>query len=325
MSGVFEPYLGRGATNVPISNSEIQLFKENRREWWLRYYLGRAPKESSMVGPLPLGTRVHLALEMLYKEGADPVNVYLTQWAEDREIFLQSSDAQDDSKVSKFNSDSELGRIMVEGYLEWIEETNVDASIRVIDVEKELTYPLFGDRVVLRGKIDLKVQDAMDGMIALLDHKTSLSFTQYHRIAHMSEQLMTYVMLEKLQGGTDTPIEGGIYNLLKKVKRTAKAKPPFYERIVVRFNKTILDNFWVRTNGTVRDILRVRDELDAGADPQYVVYPVVNDTLLWKSNFFPVYHMLDDGSSAERWLEDFTEVHDPYARYDELKDEGNDK
>lgn len=321
MSSVFEPYLGKGATGVPISNSEIQTFKENRREWWLRYYLGRAPKEVSMVGPLPLGTRIHLALEMMYKEGSDPVDVYMEQLAIDRELFLQSRDAFNEDKIKKFNSDAELGRIMVEGYLEWVAETNVDANIRVLDVEQELTYPLFDGKVVLRGKIDMKVQDASSGFTLLMDHKSAISFSQYHQIAHMSEQLMTYTMLEKLQGGP-SPIEGGMYNLLKKVKRSAKAKPPFYERIVVRFNQTILDNFWIRTNGIVRDIIRVRDELDAGADPQYVAYPAVNDTLLWKSNFFPVYHMLDDGSAAERWLEDFTEVYDPYARYDEPKDEG---
>src|SRR5690606_34383087 len=234
MSSVFEPYLGRWATGVPSSNSEIQTFKENRREWWLRYYLGRAPKETKMVGPLPLGTRIHLALEMLYKEGADPVAVYLQQLEEDRELFLQSRDALDDKMVSKFNSDAELGRIMVEGYLEWLEETNIDAGIHVIDVEKELTYPLYDGRVILRGKIDMKVQDSVSGFTLLMDHKTAINFSQYHKIAHMSEQLMTYTMLEKLQGA-DTPIEGGMYNLLKKVKRTAKATPPFYERIVVRF------------------------------------------------------------------------------------------
>ena len=275
-----------------------------------------------MVGPLPLGTRIHLALEMMYKQGDDPVQVYMDQLALDRQLFESSRDVLNEEKVKKFNSDAELGRIMVEGYVEWLAETNADASIRVLDTEKELTYSLFDGRVVLRGKIDLKVMDASSGFTLLMDHKTAISFSQYHKIAHMSEQLMTYAMLEKLQEDTDTPIEGGMYNLLKKVKRSAKAKPPFYERIVVRFNPTILNNFWVRTNGVVRDIIRVRDELDAGADPQYVAYPVVNDTLTWKSNFFPLYHMLDDGSAAERWLEDFTVVHDPYARYDDPKDEG---
>lgn len=322
MTHSLDPYLGKGATNIPISNSEIQMFRENRREWWLRYYRGLAPKESSMVGPLPLGSRVHLALEALYKTGEDPLDVYRTQLLADTEIFEASLDAQDEAKVKKFHSDSELGRIMLEGYLEWLEETNEDARYEVIDVEKELTYPIFDGRVLLRGKIDLKVRDTWDGARLMLDHKTSASFTQFRKTAHMSEQLMMYTLLEKLQGDTSTPIEGGIYNLLKKVKRTGTAKPPFYERIVVRFNDKTLESFWIRLNGTVRDMLRVRDELDAGADPRYVAYPRISDDLTWKSSFFPVYHMFDDGSAAEQWLADFCEVSDPYARYDEKKDEG---
>jgi hypothetical protein len=316
---MLQPVLGSAAPFVEISNSEMQTFKGCRRRWWLSYYAGLGPKEKSLLGPLPLGTRIHNSLEAYYTTGDHPVDVYARLQNMDNGLFLNTLESQSEEGIKKFESESELGRIMVEGYWEWLQETNADAYFDVIGAEKKLEHAPeeFGGRVNVIGKVDLRVRRRSDGSRCVVDHKSAAQFTNYYLHAHQSEQLMLYTNLERRMPDEDsTPVDGGIYNLLKKVKRTGKAKPPFYERIDVRFNKKTLRNAWTRTLGTISDILRVRDALDAGADPMLVAYPTPKmDWNCSKCPFFKACHMFDDGSNVEAYLEDFYEKIDPNARY----------
>lgn len=325
MSDLFGPILGAAAPHVEISNSEMQTFKGCRRRWWLSYYAGLAPKQKSAIGPLPLGTRIHNALEEFYTIGTMPVDAYARLQNIDNQRFLDSSESLNDSAIKKFNSESELGRIMVEGYWEWLQETNADAYFDIIGAEKKLEHAPeeFGGRVNVIGKVDLRVRRRSDGSRAVLDHKSAAQFNAYYNHAHASEQLMLYTNLERRMPDEDsTPVDGGIYNLLKKVKRTGTAKPPFYERIDVRFNKKVLNHAWTRSLGTISDILRTRDALDAGADPMFVAYP--SPKMDWNCSmcpFFAACHMFDDGSNVEAFIEDFYEKVDPNARYGNENDE----
>lgn len=315
----FEPYLGYNPEKVSITNSEIQTYKDCPRKWVFGYYLALKPKEKTYVGPLTLGIRIHNALEAYYTTGENPCDVYERLQRVDNALFKESKDALDETKVKKFNSEAELGRVMLEGYLEWLEEENADADIEVIGAEKKLSIQLTTDpRVEIMGKTDLKVKRRSSGRHAILDHKSAQSFNSYYETAHMSEQLMLYVLLEKLdEVNGDPEVDGGIYNLLKKVKRSGTAKPPFYERMDVRFNNTTLQNFWIRTMGTVRDIMELRDRLDAGEDHKYYAYPRPSNDCTWKCPFFKACPMVDDGSNIEAMLEDNYEQSDPNARYEE--------
>lgn len=313
------PFLGKNPENIYISNSEITNFKSCRRKWWLENYRGLTAKKRSLVGPLPLGTRVHNALEAYYTDGTPIVDEYVRLLEVDKFLFLGSGDAGDEAKEKKFNSDAELGRIMLEGYVEWLEETNADAEIEVVGAEQIIAHRLkeFGGRVTLMGKLDLKVRRTFDGSRASFDHKTAASFDTYDKYAHMSEQLMMYTMLELLQPDDDTPVDGGIYSLLKKVKRSATAKPPFYLRMDVRFNKNTIQAFWMRTLGTLRDMISTRQSLDDGVDHHLVAYPTPTNDCSWKCPFYSACPMFDDGSAVEEMLDVVFEPHDPYARYSE--------
>lgn len=315
-----DPFLGRNPESVSITNSEIQTFKDCRRKWWLGTYRALKPKNKTLVGPLALGVRIHNALEAYYTTGENPVDVYEQLQRIDNALFLETNDASFEDKIKKFNSEAELGRIMLEGYMDWLAEENPDANIEVIGAEKKLSVRLvdFDPRVELMGKTDLKVKRASSGNHAILDHKSALSFTSYYETSHMSEQLMLYVLLEKMDKVNGDPnVDGGIYNLLKKVKRSGTAKPPFYERMDVRFNDTTLQSFWIRTLGTIRDIMELRDRLDAGEDPKFYAYPSPTRDCTWKCPFFQVCPMFDDGSSAEAMIENFFEQVDPNARYED--------
>ena len=311
-----EPYHGKNARNIPVSYSEISMYKECKRKWWLTYYRGLSPLKYELIGPLPLGTRVHFALERKYKYGENPVTAYTRQLNIDRGVFESGPDGQVEEKVKKFNDEAELGRLMVEGYEEWLEESGEDDKYSVLAVEKEVSHPFLDGRFRVRGKVDLKVEDNIDGAILSMDHKTSARPSDFNTIAMNSEQLMMYTLLEKLNNEDGAPVEGGIYSILKKVKRTKNAKPPFYTRIVVRFNDDTMKSYWTRLNGTLRDMIRTRDELDAGADHRYVAYPTPTKDCAWKCPFFQVCPLFDDGSAAESMLYNHFTIKNPYERYE---------
>lgn len=325
MEHTTEPVLGRFPERVSISNSEIQTFKDCRRKWWLGNYRGLRPKTEDMVGPLPLGTRVHNALEAHYRDGDNVVEAYTRLQNADNLKFLETDQATNSEAVKKFNSESELGRIMVEGYAEWEAENNNDAYFDVVGVERKLSHVLESQpRVEIIGKVDLQVRRRSDGSRATLDHKTTKGFDDYYKHSHASEQLMTYTNLERLNPDDDTKVDGGIYNLLKKVKRSATAKPPFYDRIDVRFNRKQLDSQWIRLQGTVAQMMDARDALDNGADHRFVAYPTPR--MDWKCTttgcpFATICTWFDDGSAAEEYLADHFKVVDPNARYGESEND----
>jgi hypothetical protein len=128
------------------------------------------------------------------------------------------------------------------------------------------------------------------------------------------------LLYEILQRVTD-PLnrnEGMIFNMLRKVKRTAKANPPFYKRAEVRFNQHQLDSAWYRFMGIIRDIDEVTARLDAGESHLTAVYPHPTKDCHWKCEFYPVCPMFDDGSRAEDMLQSLYVVGAPLERYPDL-------
>lgn len=311
------PLLGYNPTHIAISNSEIQTFKDCRRKWWLAYYRGLQAREPKLTGPLPLGSRVHNALEDYYRNGTDLLEAYKRLLAVDRLLFEQTFEAQDDAKVKKFNDEAELGRVMLEGYLEWLAETNADSKLDVVGVEQKVSWfpEEFGGRVELIGKLDLVVRNRATGFISAFDHKTAASFDTYYKYALTNEQLRLYTLI--MQESGDEVIDGGMYSLLKKSKRTARATGPFYERLHIRYNQADIAAFKQRTLGVVRDMIDLRQKLDNGEDHHLVAYPTPSNDCSWKCPFFHGCSMFDDGSAVEEWLAAGFTVGDPYARYEQ--------
>ena len=307
-----EPYLGRNAYNIPVSNSEIQTYKECPRKWFLQYYLGRGPKEKQLIGPLPLGSRVHQTLEDFYKSAGDkdPLDIYKKLVEEDYEqVELLGYD--DDMKAD-FLKEADLGQIMLKGYFEWVKEENLDCNLETIGIEESLKVPMFDHKIILQGKIDRKVKDREDGHVSLLDYKTAQSFTMYEKTAHMSEQLRMYALLERLLN-KDEYIDGGIYRILRKVKRTRGHD--FYREMTVRLTEEDLQQYYRSINVVLRHMIHTRDLLDAGYNHHDVVWKNFNETCSWKCPFVHVCPLMDKDSLWEMWFDSHTQVIDPYERY----------
>ena len=148
-------------------------------------------------------------------------------------------------------------------------------------------------------------------------HNTAANFNEFHLTGHMNPQLKTYQKLDTLVHPEGARIEGGIYRLLKKVKRTARATPPFYEDITIRHNKYALRSFWEQLQGVLHDMVTTRNALLTGGDPMALAYPNPTRDCTWQCPFINVCPMFDDGSDVESAINDhFTET-DPYAYYGE--------
>ncbi len=296
---------------IRISNSEIQTWKDCRRKWWLGYYRRLQPKTQNMTGALALGTRIHAALDSYYSTGTPLLEAHSLLVEADRQILVESyRDTYD------LDSEAELGRIMLEGYLEWVEENGIDAELEMISTEEIIEMPMLDGEVILQGKLDMRVRRKADGVRLFRDFKTvGGSFTDFLSGAQMNEQIKTYMLLESAQNKDGERSEGGIFTMLKKVKRSANAKPPFYEQVEVRHNIFTLRSFWSSINGVLRDMMNVRKELDAGASHQYVAYARPSRDCKWKCQFFTVCPMFDDGSAAEQALSEMFNESDPYGYY----------
>jgi PD-(D/E)XK nuclease superfamily len=316
-------------TGVPllISNSEIQTWKACHRRWYLAYYreLGLRRDLQSAVGARQLGTRVHVALSALYVTGESPLQALQEVYAEDRAQI----DSEDVLALEKLAKEYDLAHAMVEGYLQWIEETGADEGMTFVSSEEVIEVPSGVPGVRLRGKLDQRWKRNVDGARLFVDHKTVADFESHVRTLPLNEQMPFYHLLEYLDALAktgDEPLErtdGALYNMLRKVKRTARATPPFYHRVEVRHNKEELRSAWIRSMAVIEEIVITRQKLDSGADHRYVAYrKASNDFLGCKGcDFLQVCSLFDDGSNAEGLLREYYVHLDPHERY-AAQDEG---
>jgi hypothetical protein len=297
---------------VRLSNSELQVFKDCRRKWWLQYYRRLQPKSKDMTGALALGSRIHAALDDHYANGTPLLQAHTKLVDIDRQTLL--ADFRD---TQALDTEAELGRIMLEGYEQWVEENGIDAELEMVSTEEKISAPLFNGTVELQGKLDMRVRRKGDGVRLFRDFKTvGGSLSDFANLAPMNEQILTYMLLESTKTDEKERSDGGIFTMLKKVKRTATARPPFYDQIEVRHNIFTLRSFWDRIHGTIADLMRVRTALDSGEKHQYVAYPKPSRDCKWKCQFFTICTLIDDGSSSEQAISEMYEVADPYAYYE---------
>jgi hypothetical protein len=220
-----------------------------------------------------------------------------------------------DDLIKQFQKEADLERVMIAGYVEWLQETGADSELEITgsEVYLEAELPEIPHALII-ARLDARVRRIMDGVRLFVDHKTVGDFTQPVRTLHMDEQMLWYLLIERLQSD-DSPVAGALYNMLKKSKRSQKASPPFFKRIEVHHNKHSIENFRLRLGGTLHDIMGTRKLLDEGAEHRVVAYPTPRRDCAWDCPFFQVCGMTDDGSYAEGMLQQFYKIGDPLSYY----------
>lgn len=320
------------APDYVVSNSELQTWKRCRRKWWLSYYRRLALRTEDFVGVRAVGDRVHRALAAWYVPDGEPrvdprdalERVIVEDWT--RVTQLATERDVDEARLAELARDyatsTNLERAMLEGYVEWLAETGADADLRVVAAETEIrarvdvatdrsTYP-----VDVIGLLDVRARRVSDDARLFLDHKTVGDLKTPVVTLPQNEQMLHYHLLEWLTTPeSEARCDGALYNMMRRVKRTAAAKPPFYERVEVRHNAHELEAYRRRLLAATRDVLTAVERLERGDEPVDVVYPTPKPDCRWDCDFFAVCNLFDDGSRAEDMLDVLYHEVDPRQHY----------
>jgi hypothetical protein len=254
-----------------------------------------------------IGTLVHLGLEAYYRDSHLNPAQLVSERAE--QLVVEYPELED-----QVREDAEMATIMLEGYLEWVAETGADYGLVPVGTEQMVEAEV--GPFILRGKIDARMRRESDGALLQLEHKTVGNFTDIPSYAQSAPQFLTYDLLAFLTKPDGVPTDGVIINMLRRVKRTARAKPPFYMRHEVHHNLDELRAHYKHVIGIGEQIQAARARLDDGVDHHIVCPPNVNRNHVWACPCHEVCTMFDDGSDVEAYLAEFYEEWNPMKRYE---------
>lgn len=310
-----------------VSNSEMQTFKQCRRKWWLQWYRGLVSRQAEVQGVRSTGTRLHIGWQAYYQPEVQSTGAAMAALvqAQQEDLAKLQPDAYgfiNDDLRRKLLSDFQLEQIMLEGYFEWLAESGEDSNLEIVSSETylEASFPVtLADGtppVKVIGKIDTRVTDRRTGRRAFLDHK-SVTVFENPQLLKINEQTLHYLLLEWLTTEEgEARCDAALYNMARRVKRTAKAVPPFYKRIRIERNQHELESYIRRLTGVIGDIQQVEKTLDRSPEmASYIAYPTPSRDCTWKCPFFVQCPMLDDGSRVEAALEAQFTVHNPLEYY----------
>lgn len=304
----------RYGETLEISNSEIQTYLDCKRRWWLSYYRGLRLKAEAPIGPLSIGSRVHNALEQGYSSPGREAAM--------RRVLAESIEkdyplAIELDVLEQFEKECELALIMLEGFVDWAAEEGLDAGWEVLSEERIVRSPtlrIASQDVVLKGKLDQIVKRDMDDSVWMRDWKTTQEKAPI--MMAFKPQIKTYLLLLQLTE-PDSRVSGAQIVFLRKVKRTARAEPPFYMQEQVYISSTEMESFWKSLLGVLSQIVETDWALGAGGDPLTLAPARPTRDCSWRCPYYSVCDMFDDGSDIERYLDDLYVVADPYAYYDD--------
>lgn len=303
-----------------FTNSELKQFKRCRRKWWLGSYRQLRWMYEPRTGPLQIGTRLHTWMETYFNAGVDAAWDQLhEQVAGDCELYPEDAD--------QIIKDADLVSAMAEGYIEWSEENGSDEDYDILANEIMVEVPMPGmEAVYLLGKLDQLVLKRSTREVFFRDWKTVADFSRT-RLLINDEQMLHYMLLLRMlanqpgdvltaeQREYATAAVGAVYAQFRKVKRTARAKPPFYQHTIVRHNAETVGAYFDRVWEEIVDVLTLEAKLQAGGNARALAYPNPTRDCSWDCQFQTVCHMFDDGSDVESVLAAQYETVSPLERY----------
>lgn len=304
------------------------------RKWYFQYFLKIYRKRNILNQSATIGDFCHAAAEQLYRDGADPVAVVVfeAEVLREKQRNLMLS-ATDDGKIKHQENIETIDKAeafavkMMEGYVEWLAETGADSGLTLIDTEKELAVPLpvaylaelAGEELFMLAKLDQRVHNAQTDSRQFLDHKSVDQFTTREKWAHLDPQFLWYATVELLDNqasGDNTWTDGGIMNMMRRVKRTGTAKPPFYKRLELKYSIHQLRSYFERVTGEILRIIQSEQALTRGTSHRTVCPPSPTPDCPWDCPYMQLCSIVDDGSDSTGFIETAFEIGDPLDRYD---------
>lgn len=299
---------------ITVSNSELTTWQDCKRRWFLGYYLGYQipPERAALTSAMSLGTRVHKALELHYGYDADPRTAL--------GVIYENIATDDIDTAIEISKEKTLALTMIDGYLEWAEREGVDYDLTLVSTELDVIVESGEPGIRFRGKLDQIVERTSDGALLFHDWKTTGSFDMIVPMLHLNAQARFYAMLNLIMAERDAlwpRVDGGLFTMLRRTQRTARAKPPFYQREEVRFNDAELRATQYKAIAIGHEIQDARDHLSVGYRDvhQHVVYPNPTRDCTWKCPFVRICPLMDDGSAWTEAAQANYVQGDPYAYY----------
>jgi hypothetical protein len=303
----------RNDDEIVLTNSAGVTWQDCKRRWFLGYYLGykTPPERVPLTSAMSLGTRLHKALELHYGYDADPRAAL--------GVIYGSLATDDIDEAIAIQKEKTLALTMIDGYLEWAEREGADYDLTLVSTELDVTVESGAPGIRFRGKLDQVVQRTSDGALLFHDWKTTGSFDMIVPTLHLNAQARFYTMLNLLMAERDTlwpRVDGGLFTMLRRTQRTARATPPFYRREEVRFNDNELRATQYKAIAVAREIQTAQQYLDHSDTHQHVAYPNPTRDCTWKCPFVRICPLMDDGSDWRGAADANYVVGDPYDYYD---------
>lgn len=205
-----------------VTYSDIDAYLTCRRRWLWSYVMGYNPPDE-LVGARALGSRVHEAIEALYKaiiagtplDEASPPYVHDMLVRRDLTILEQGAP---DWKIQQLYKEAIVGRNCCLAYVDWLGEGE-EQGLGIEAVEDKLEALILDGRVLLRAKVDLRYRRLDNGSLIINDVKTTgQSFDRTRAMLQWSYQLPIYDLVHTLVYPNEN-IENGMYTVIKKQSR----------------------------------------------------------------------------------------------------------
>lgn len=215
----------------------------------------------------------------------------------------------------KFNPDDvATSQIMFDTYVSEMEEEGLDVGQETVSVEQRLFSAPIGITADTFYRVSCQVDQvykdtALYGSPLIgRDHKTSAAF---FNTAENDFQLMTYAMVLH---DNDYLVDYMEHNIVKRNKRTGRAKPPYTQRNRIRVTKEAIEE-WRKYIKIILTEHLLAHTIANDVSDRYL-YPTPDNTCSWGCDFVDVCSMVEQG-------EDYTAVLETEYQIREEEPHGN--
>lgn len=280
--------------NLFFRQSEFSAFQTCRREWMQQYRL-RLVRKREKPSAAGLGTLVHAGHEAHWT-GRDPAAAIEALAVRDRLIIVEKY-------LPDYEKQVHLAKVMLEGYVDWLEEEGAAVGETVVSVERQMEVPfgeILGHEIVVGGKSDREIIDVY-GQPKLIDLKTRDQIKVLPQ-DQQDFQRQTYAVLRMMEDGQ--MYTGAIHEYMRKVLRGPRAVPPFYGRHEVHFTVEQLRKHYLHLVTLLEEMIPLAVDLAEGViqpDDRHL-HPHVTKDCDWRCRFQDVCPLFDDGSGAWKWI-----------------------
>jgi RecB family exonuclease len=299
-------------TPIVLTHSDVESFLQCRRRFAWAYISDLSPVDR-VWGDLPLGSRVHKAIEGLY-DGEDAVKLHDKHARLDLEA-LELDGSRPPWALDQLYRDIIVGRNCVTSYLEFL-DAGGDRGLEVVGNEKMVEVPFCDGAVILRGKIDRIFRRVDDDGVIIDDLKTSSVWrTGLRERLERSYQPAVYAVIERLLN-PDFYVAGAQFSVIKKVSNKRRVKDALVERFAVPGFASVIDTKMRQLERICREIIRLIEDVQREGH-LVAAFPSPADHCRYCAFRFPCELTDESPAAAEALLDAEFRRGVKHARYDE--------